>query len=125
MTAPTRSRSRAPALPEAFTVKPSATAGRVIFDRLATPGPGPFNLDIGTTETLDLNASGGDDSLATEVGTGPGFKLDVSGGDGNDALDAGDAPTSSRATRATTRSRRTTTRPARVTSRRAATATTA
>jgi Ca2+-binding RTX toxin-like protein len=78
-------------LPEAFTVKPSATAGRVIFDRLATPGPGPFNLDIGTTETLDLNAGGGDDTLATEVGTGPGFKLDVSGGDGNDVLDAGDA----------------------------------
>ena len=77
--------------PEAFTVKPSATAGRVIFDRLATPGPGPFNLDIGTTETLDLNAGGGDDTLATEVGTGPGFKLDVSGGDGNDTLDAGDA----------------------------------
>jgi Ca2+-binding RTX toxin-like protein len=78
-------------LPEAFTVKPSATVGRVIFDRLATPGPGPFNLDIGTTETLDLNAGGGDDTLATEVGTGPGFKLDVSGGDGNDVLDAGDA----------------------------------
>ncbi|MET0817356.1 MAG: calcium-binding protein [Solirubrobacteraceae bacterium] len=77
--------------PEAFTVKPSTTAGRVIFDRLATPGPGPFNLDIGTTETLDLNAGGGDDTLATEVGTGPGFKLDVSGGDGNDVLDAGDA----------------------------------
>ncbi|MET0684405.1 MAG: calcium-binding protein [Solirubrobacteraceae bacterium] len=77
--------------PEAFTIKPSTTAGRVIFDRLATPGPGPFNLDIGTTETLDLNAGGGDDTLATEVGTGPGFKLDVSGGDGNDVLDAGDA----------------------------------
>ena len=54
-------------VPEAFTVKPSATAGRVIFDRLATPGPGPFNLDIGTAETLDLNANGGDDSLATEA----------------------------------------------------------
>ncbi len=78
-------------LPEAFTVKPSATAGRVIFDRLAAPGPGPFNLDIGTTETLDLNANGGDDTLATDLGTGPGFKLDVSGGDGNDVLDAGDA----------------------------------
>ncbi|HYI18436.1 MAG TPA: hypothetical protein VD836_06980 [Solirubrobacteraceae bacterium] len=77
--------------PEAFTVKPSATVGRVIFDRLATPGPGPFNLDIGTAETLDLNAGGGDDTLATDVGTGPGFKLDVSGGDGNDTLDAGDA----------------------------------
>ena len=78
--------------PEAFTVKPSATAaGRVIFDRLATPGPGPFNLDIGTAETLDLNASAGDDTLVTEIGTGPNFKLDVSGGDGNDTLDAGDA----------------------------------
>ncbi len=78
---------------EAFTVKPSATTpGRVIFDRLAAPGPGAFNLDIGTAETLDLDAGGGDDTLATDAGTDPvAFKLDVSGGDGNDILDGGDA----------------------------------
>jgi Ca2+-binding RTX toxin-like protein len=80
------------AAPEAFTVKPSATAGRVTFDRLATPGPGPFNLDIGTAETLDLNAGGGDDTLVSDAGLQAlGFKLDVSGGDGNDTLDGGDA----------------------------------
>ena len=52
---------------EAFTIKPSATAGRVIFDRLATPGPGAFNLDIGTAERLELNANGGDDSLVSDA----------------------------------------------------------
>ena len=77
-------------LPESFAVKPG-TAGRVTFDRIASAVIGGFNLDIGTAETLDLNAGGGDDVLATELGTGPGFKLDVSGGDGNDTLDAGDA----------------------------------
>jgi Ca2+-binding RTX toxin-like protein len=77
---------------EAFTVKPSATAGRVSFDRLATPGPGPFNLDIGTAERLELKAGGGDDTLVSDAGLDAlGFKLDVTGGDGNDNLDGGDA----------------------------------
>jgi Ca2+-binding RTX toxin-like protein len=78
-------------LPEAFTVKPGAP-GRTVFDRLATPGPGPFNIDIGTAERLDLNMAGGDDTLTTDVGTDPAFALDVDGGDGNDGLDGGDAP---------------------------------
>jgi Ca2+-binding RTX toxin-like protein len=77
-------------LPEQFTVKPSATAGRVIFDRLNTP-PGPFNIDIGTAERLDLNMNGGDDSVATDTGFAN-LALDVDGGDGNDQLDGGDAP---------------------------------
>ena len=76
---------------EAFTVKPSTTAGRVTFDRLATPGPGPFNLDIGTSESLQLLANGGDDSLVSDAGLDAlGFKLNISGGDGNDNLDGGD-----------------------------------
>jgi Ca2+-binding RTX toxin-like protein len=75
---------------EAFTIKPSATAGRVIFDRLATPGPGPFNLDIGTAERLELNANGGDDSLVSDPGLDGRIKLDIRGGDGNDTLDGGD-----------------------------------
>ena len=76
---------------EAFTVKPSATAGRVTFDRLATPGPGAFNLDIGTAERLELLANGGDDSLVSDAGLDAlGFKLDIHGGDGNDNLDGGD-----------------------------------
>jgi Ca2+-binding RTX toxin-like protein len=77
-------------LPETFTVKPSATAGRIRFDRVGTP-PGPFFIDIGTAERLDLNANGGDDTLTTDNGTAPTFKLDVEGADGNDTLDGGDA----------------------------------
>jgi Ca2+-binding RTX toxin-like protein len=76
--------------PEEFTVKPSATAGRVIFDRLATPGPGPFNIDMGTTERLDLNMNGGDDKVTADSGfASP--ALDVDGGDGNDSIDGSDA----------------------------------
>ena len=77
-------------LPEQFTVKPSPTAGRILFDRITTP-PGPFNIDIGTAERLDLNMNGGDDTLTADPGFDAGFKLDVEGGDGNDSLDGGDA----------------------------------
>ena len=35
---------------EQFTVRPSPTAGRVLFDRTGPTPPGPFNLDIGTAE---------------------------------------------------------------------------
>jgi Ca2+-binding RTX toxin-like protein len=75
-------------LPEQFTVKPSPTAGRILFDRTTTP-PGPFNIDIGTAERLDLNMNGGDDTVTADPGFDPSFKLDVEGGDGNDALDGG------------------------------------
>jgi Ca2+-binding RTX toxin-like protein len=77
--------------PEQFTVKPSATAGRVQFDRTGPTPPGPFNLDIGTAERLDMNAGGGDDTFTADPGLDAlGFKLDVDGGDGNDTLDGGD-----------------------------------
>ena len=75
---------------EQFVVKPSATAGRVQFDR--TGAPGPFTLDIGTSEKLDMNAGGGDDTFDA-VGNGLdalGFKLDVDGGPNNDNIDGGD-----------------------------------
>jgi Ca2+-binding RTX toxin-like protein len=75
---------------EQFTVKPSATAGRVIFDRTGPTPPGPFNIDIGTAERLDLNANAGDDTVTADAGF-PGFSLDVEGGDGNDSIDGGDA----------------------------------
>ena len=75
---------------EVFTVKPSAAAGRIAFDRTGPTPPGPFNLDIGTSERLDLNANGGDDSMTSD--TGVGFALDIDGGDGNDILDGGDNP---------------------------------
>jgi Ca2+-binding RTX toxin-like protein len=75
---------------EQFTVQPSATPGRISFDRV---NPGPFNLDIGTSERLDLNANGGDDSLNAAggvAGLNP-FVIDADGGDGNDLLNGGDA----------------------------------
>ena len=110
---------------EQFTVKPSATAGRVQFDRTGPTPPGPFNLDIVRAERPDMNANGGDDTFTADGGLDAlGFKLDVSGGDGNDVLTGDDGATRSRATPVTTRSRPTTTRSARATSRWAATATT-
>jgi Ca2+-binding RTX toxin-like protein len=79
---------------ETFTVKPSATPGRIRFDRAApTPTPpGLFNLDIGTSEVLDLNMNGGDDTVTADAGLDAlGFKLDVDGGDGADTIDGSDA----------------------------------
>jgi Ca2+-binding RTX toxin-like protein len=76
---------------EQFTIVPSATTpGRFSFDRV---DPGPFNLDIGTAERLDLNANAGDDSLNAAggvAGLNP-FVIDADGGDGNDLLNGGDA----------------------------------
>ena len=43
---------------EAFTTTANGT--RVRFDRL---DPAPFSIDIGTSENLDLNANGGDDTV--------------------------------------------------------------
>ena len=77
-------------VPEQFTVKPSATPGRIAFDRLTTP-PGPFNIDIGTAERLDLNMSDGSDSVTADPGFSPSFMLDVEGGEGDDSIDGGDA----------------------------------
>jgi Ca2+-binding RTX toxin-like protein len=76
---------------EQFEVKASAIPGRTQFDRTGPTPPGPFNLDIGTSETLDLNTGGGDDTLTTATGT-LGIGLDIDGGDGNDTLDGGDGP---------------------------------
>jgi hypothetical protein len=76
---------------ETFTVKPGPN-GHVIFDRTPpTPNPpGFFNIDMSTTEVLDLNMNGGDDTVTAD----PGFAapaLDVDGGDGNDRIDGSDA----------------------------------
>jgi Ca2+-binding RTX toxin-like protein len=84
----------AAAFGETFAVKPSATAGRVQFDRLAptpTPTPGFFNLDIGTSEQLDLRMNGGDDTFTADQGLAAlGFKVTVDGGDGTDSIDGSD-----------------------------------
>src|SRR5919108_400776 len=81
---------------EQFEVKPSATPGRVAFDRVQ-PDPtfgAPFNVDISDdTERLDLNAGGDVDIVNAAAGLDAlQFALDVEGGDGNDSLDGGDAP---------------------------------
>jgi len=79
---------------EQFEVKASTTPGRVQFDRLGpSPIPGPFSLDIGTSEKLDFNGNGGDDTLNANggaAGLNP-FVIDADGGDGNDTLNTGDA----------------------------------
>ncbi|HZB77154.1 MAG TPA: hypothetical protein VE526_13075 [Solirubrobacteraceae bacterium] len=48
----------------------------------------PFFLDIGTSETLDLNANGGDDAVEIENGIGTLIKVDANLGDGNDTIEA-------------------------------------
>ena len=48
----------------------------------------PFFLDIGTSETLDLNTAGGDDSVDVNGGLGALIKVDANLGDGNDAIRA-------------------------------------
>jgi Ca2+-binding RTX toxin-like protein len=85
-----------PTAGETFTVKPDATqAGRIRFDRLAPPTPTPpggFFLDIGTSERLDLNMNGGNDTVTADAGLDAlGFSLDVDGGAGEDTIDGSDA----------------------------------
>jgi Ca2+-binding RTX toxin-like protein len=48
----------------------------------------PFFLDIGTSETLDLNAGGGDDSVEVNNGLAALIKVDADLGDGNDSIEA-------------------------------------
>ena len=76
--------------PEQFVVQPSAIAGRVVFDRTGPTPPGPFNLDIGTAERLDMNANGGDDQFDANGVLAGLIALDVDGGEGNDLIDGGD-----------------------------------
>jgi hypothetical protein len=78
---------------EKFTVTPSATAGRVQFDRSADSAGGAFTLDIGTSERLDMNGRAGIDSFVAEGDLlALGFALDVDGGTGDDDLDGGNGP---------------------------------
>jgi Ca2+-binding RTX toxin-like protein len=70
---------------EQFTAIPNGT--RVRFDRVT---PAPFSLDIGTAESLVLNANGGDDSFGGSNGLAPLIHLTVDGGAGNDTLSGGD-----------------------------------
>ena len=76
---------------EKFTIKPSPTAGRVLFDRLAAPGPGPFSVDIGTTESLKLEANAGNDRIKGSKGVAGRIKTILNAGDGNDRVTGTDA----------------------------------
>lgn len=56
---------------------------RVLFERNSTF---PFELDIGTTEHLVLNANGGDDTFSTTGNLAALIQITVHGGAGNDTL---------------------------------------
>src|SRR5207248_1667736 len=66
---------------ERFTAAPNGT--RVLFKRT---DPGPFTIDIGTSENLVLNAKGGDDSFTGGIGLAALIKTSVDGGAGDDRL---------------------------------------
>jgi Ca2+-binding RTX toxin-like protein len=70
---------------ETFTITANAT--RVRLDRI---DPAPFNIDIGTTETLVINANGGDDVITAGNGLAGLIQLTIDGGAGNDTIIGGD-----------------------------------
>ena len=70
---------------ENFTITANGT--RVRFDRVS---PGPFSLDIGTTENLVLHAGGGDDTITASNGLSSLINLTLDGGEGNDTITGGD-----------------------------------
>jgi Ca2+-binding RTX toxin-like protein len=65
------------------TFSADSLATRVLFQRL---DPGPFTIDIGTSEALVLNAAGGDDSFFGGSGLAALMKFTIDGGVGNDSL---------------------------------------
>ena len=69
---------------EIFTITANGT--RVRFDRVS---PAPFSLDIGTTETLVLNANGGDDIISATGDLASLIQLTIDGGAGNDTISGG------------------------------------
>jgi Ca2+-binding RTX toxin-like protein len=66
---------------EQFTT--TANGSRVRFDRI---NPAPFSIDIGTSESLVLNANGGDDSFSATGNLAALIKITVDGGSGIDNL---------------------------------------
>jgi Ca2+-binding RTX toxin-like protein len=72
--------------PEDFVVGPSPTAGRVLFQRTGPTPPGPFSIDIGTTENLRLNAGGGNDEIKGKRGLAGLIASTLNGDDGNDRI---------------------------------------
>jgi Ca2+-binding RTX toxin-like protein len=77
-----------PTAGDQFTLQPNGARAR--FDRIS---PGPFNLDIGSSELLDLNGLDGDDSFSPTAGTeGLIGALALDGGAGNDNLSGAASP---------------------------------
>jgi Ca2+-binding RTX toxin-like protein len=70
---------------DAFVIAPNGA--RAKFDRTNL---GPFTLDIGTTEVLDVRGQGGDDTFAAQPGTPLSVLAD--GGAGNDVLTGAEEP---------------------------------
>src|SRR5215207_4020211 len=66
---------------EVFTATANGT--RVRFDRVE---PAPFAIDIGTSETLTVNANGGDDSFSATGNLAALIQITVDGGAGADTL---------------------------------------
>ena len=66
---------------EQFTATANGT--RVRFDRV---NPAPFALDIGTSESLVLNANGGDDSFSATGNLAALIQITVDGGTGSDTI---------------------------------------
>src|SRR5690606_42077587 len=64
----------------------TANGARVRFDRI---DPAPFMLDIGTTETLVLNAGGGNDTITATGNLAALTSLKLNGDDGDDTINAG------------------------------------
>ncbi|HEV8604439.1 MAG TPA: hypothetical protein VGQ99_03680 [Tepidisphaeraceae bacterium] len=60
-----------------------ANGTRVRFDRL---DPAPFSIDIGTSESLVLNANGGDDTFSASGNLATLIQLTIDGGAGNDTV---------------------------------------
>jgi Ca2+-binding RTX toxin-like protein len=70
---------------DTMTLKPAGPGVR--FDRTNLV---PFGLDIASSELLELNGLGGDDTLATAPGLGALISVVADGGPGNDAFTGGD-----------------------------------
>ena len=72
------------AVDEVYTV--AANNGRVDLERVS---PGPFSIDIGTSEKLVVNLGAGNDSFSASGDLGSLIALTVDGGAGNDTINGG------------------------------------
>ena len=76
---------------ERFTIKPSPTAGRVLFDRLATPGPARSTSTSARPSGSSLEANAGNDRIKGAKGIAGRIRTILNAGDGNDRVRGTDA----------------------------------